>query len=188
MQNTLADVELSAMNPSHVFGAGHAKALEDLRTAQLGLAQAWAKSAADEVQGEGGGGVSDGEEDGVVGAMGTKASPEKKGKAGVAVGSSFANNKNLEEETDRDIELARKRRDANDRYFSQVNKGVLDVVGRLDEVASAMRRVEKESREIWESSDGDDGDDDEMVSGEDEVTDTEESAMANSPDSPVRKR
>ncbi|KAI9870879.1 MAG: hypothetical protein M1823_008613, partial [Watsoniomyces obsoletus] len=39
MQKTLADVELSAMNPSHVFGEGHAKALEGLRTAQLGLAQ-----------------------------------------------------------------------------------------------------------------------------------------------------
>ena len=182
MQKTLADVELSAMNPSHVFGAGHAKALEDLRTAQLRLAQAWAKSAADEVQGEGGGGVSDGEEDGVVGAMGTKATPEKKGKAGAAAGSSFANNKNLEEETERDIKLARKRREANDRYFSQVNRGVLDVVGRLDEVASAMRRVEKESREIWESSDNDD-----VESGDDRGTDTD-SPLVDSPESPTRTR
>ena len=187
MQKTLADVELSAMNPSHVFGAGHAKALEDLRTAQLGLAQAWAKSAADEVQGGGGGGVSDGEEDEVVGAMDTKATPGKSNVKGSNLGgsSSFASNKNLEEETERDIKLARKRREANDRYFSQVNRGVLDVVGRLDEVASAMRRVEKESREIWESSDGDD------VSGEGEGTDTEDNALADSPESPespVRKR
>ena len=189
MQKTLADVELSAMNPSHVFGAGHAKALEDLRTAQLGLAQAWAKSAADEVQGQGGGGVSDDDgEDEVVGAMGTKALPGKgdvPGKdAGKGVGgSSFANNKNLEEETERDIRLARKRREANDRYFSQVNKGVLDVVGMLDEVASAMRRVEKESRDIWESSGDDEG-----LSGED-VSETGDSALVDSPDSPMdRKR
>ena len=44
MQKTLSDVELSAMNPSHVFGARHARALEDLRASQLQLAQAWAKS------------------------------------------------------------------------------------------------------------------------------------------------
>ena len=48
--------------------------------------------------------------------------------------------------------LARRRREANDRYFEQVNRGVVDVVGRLDVVAGAMRRVEKESREIWDAS------------------------------------
>ena len=57
--------------------------------------------------------------------------------------------KTLEEETERDILLARKRREANDRYFGQVNRGVLEVVRRLEEVAGAMGKVEREGREIW---------------------------------------
>ena len=69
--------------------------------------------------------------------------------------SAFSNNKNLEDETERDIMLARRRREANDRYFEQVNKGVVDVVGKLDVVAAAMRRVERESREIWDASEQD---------------------------------
>ena len=60
--------------------------------------------------------------------------------------------KSLEEETEEDIALARRRREANDRYFSRVNGGVLDVVGRLEEVAERMRRVEMESRSIWSES------------------------------------
>lgn len=176
MQKTLADVELSAMNPSHVFGEGHARALEDLRNAQLGLAQAWAKSAQDESDGLGEGRDEEEGKLGVVGQMGTSESPAT-GKGEGAAKTSFANNKNLEEETERDIKLARKRREANDRYFSQVNRGVLDVVGRLDEVANAMRRVEKESREIWESDDGLEG----AGSGDGEGTDTDASAMADSP-------
>jgi hypothetical protein len=48
MQNTLEEVELSASSWSHVFGPGHSRALEELRTAQITLAQAWAKSAAED--------------------------------------------------------------------------------------------------------------------------------------------
>ncbi len=59
MQTTLAEVELSAANGSHIFGAGHAKALEELRAAQLELAKAWARSERDEV---GSHGVRDDEE------------------------------------------------------------------------------------------------------------------------------
>ncbi|KAL9069199.1 MAG: hypothetical protein Q9157_006243, partial [Trypethelium eluteriae] len=55
----------------------------------------------------------------------------------------------LEEEAEADIVLARRRREANDRYFQRVNAGVLDVVAKLDEVADAMRGVEMESKEIW---------------------------------------
>src|SRR5277367_4262992 len=47
MQSTLEEVELSAVNGTHVFGAEHNKALEELRTAQIALAQAWARSEAD---------------------------------------------------------------------------------------------------------------------------------------------
>jgi hypothetical protein len=152
MQKTLADVEVSAMNTSHVFGTKHANALEDLRTAQLSLAQTWAKSEADELH--------EHEHDAVaattnVGKIAVEAagSPKTASPADAAnAKSAFTDNKNLEEETNRDIQLARKRREANDRYFQQVSRGVLDVVNELDEVAGAMRRVERESREIWDES------------------------------------
>lgn len=55
----------------------------------------------------------------------------------------------LEEETERDILLARKRREANDKYFSRVDDGVRDVVAKLEEVALAMRAVEQETRDVW---------------------------------------
>jgi hypothetical protein len=162
MQSTLAEVELSAVNGTHVFGAEHARALEELRTAQLALAQAWARSEQDEViestehqiqresldsagaetVSSGGGKVFQRDT-----AVGSGSGSE--GKEGIT------SRRSLEEETEKDIMLARKRREANDRYFSRVNSGVLDVVGRLEEVAERMRRVEKESRSIWsEESDG----------------------------------
>ena len=48
MQSTLEEVELSASNGAHVFGPDHNRALEELRTAQISLAQAWARSEADD--------------------------------------------------------------------------------------------------------------------------------------------
>ena len=171
MQKTLADVELSAMNSSHVFSREHVGALEDLRGAQLGLAKAWARSEAEEGVDEefgrddqgggggavGGGGVGDGKGGVFGGKEGAGASPKtERARGGTSrsrKGSTASNRgENMEEETERDIRLARKRREANDRYFKQVNTGVVDVVKRLDEVVEAMRRVEKESREIWNSS------------------------------------
>lgn len=155
MQKTLSDVELSAANPSHVFGASHATALEELRQAQLHLAQAWAKSEADEIH------DLDADAEEAISAAKTEVTPttaKRDGKGGAAgVKSAFSNNKNLEDETERDIQLARKRREANDRYFEQVNRGVVDVVGKLDVVAGAMRRVEKETKEIWEGSSSGEG-------------------------------
>jgi septum formation topological specificity factor MinE len=144
MQNTLAEVELSASGSSHVFGAQHAKALEDLRITQLALAQAWAKSEAEEEPHH----PEDREANiGGSGTAGVHASPAELGKG---TGSrSNSRERNLEEETERDILLARKRREANDKYFQQVNSGVLDVVAKLEQVANAMRQVEKESKEIW---------------------------------------
>ena len=136
MQATLAEVELSAARGTHFFGPEHSAALEELRTAQISLAQAWARSEADEIvdhpsehddaagKGAGPSGNHDGEDKGKV----------------------------LEEETEGDILLGRKRREANDKYFKRVNVGVLDVVGRLEEVAVAMEKVERESREIWSES------------------------------------
>ncbi|KAI0202561.1 hypothetical protein F4808DRAFT_66291 [Astrocystis sublimbata] len=55
----------------------------------------------------------------------------------------------LVEETERDILLARHRREANDRYFSKVDQGVRDVVAKLEDVANAMRAVEQETRGVW---------------------------------------
>ena len=56
----------------------------------------------------------------------------------------------LEEETEVDILLARKRREANDQYFQRVNRGVLDVVAKLGDVAEAMKEVGQESKDIWD--------------------------------------
>jgi len=151
MQKTLADVELSAMNTSHVFGTSHARALESLRNAQLSLAQVWAKSEADDMD-EHDFDLEAGDTN--VSTLKTGAGPSPRGNEDEGKTTSFNNHKDLEEETERDIQLARKRREANDRYFQQVNRGVLDVVNKLDDVAAAMRRVERESRELWnESSD-----------------------------------
>jgi len=142
MQATLAEVELSAVNGPHVFGADHSRALEELRTAQIALAQAWARSEADEV-------IEQPPEAEVASVKGAGVLSEN---AAEGSGNRERKGSNLEEETENDILLARKRREANDRYFRRVNEGVLDVVGRLEEVAAAMGKVERESREIWSES------------------------------------
>lgn len=189
MQKTLADVELSAMNSSHVFSAQHVSALEDLRSAQLGLARAWAKSEAEEGGDEEFGRDEQGVGSGTVGAFaGNRASPNanvRGGHTGSKQGSTASNNGrdwNLEEETERDIKLARQRREANDRYFKQVNSGVVDIVKRLDEVVGAMRRVEKESREIWNSSDSGNG------SGSGSGNDSEDLGVQTETDESVKRR
>lgn len=43
MQSTLNEVELTAQSSTHVFGEGHARALDDLRDAQIALARAWGR-------------------------------------------------------------------------------------------------------------------------------------------------
>jgi septum formation topological specificity factor MinE len=145
MQNTLAEVELSASRGSHVFSAQHAKALEDLRTTQLALAQAWAKSEADEMDHHY---PEDTQVDiGGLGMTGVQTSPSQRGRDKDSRNNS--QERNMEEETEKDIILARKRREANERYFQQVNSGVLNIVAKLEEVATAMGQVEKESKEIW---------------------------------------
>lgn len=142
MQHTLAEVELSAANGAHVFGANHSKALEELRVKQLALAQAWARTETEEVS------------------ENANANPETEGTAasksapseaprGDSVADDGGPPKSEDETTEKDILLARKRREANDRYFDRVNQSVLDVVANLEEVAEAMRAVERESKEIW---------------------------------------
>jgi len=172
MQHTLAEVELTAASAHnlHVFGPQHAAALAQLRGAQIALAQAWAR---------GGGSGDDGEvEDGVVedtevpaqelgAGRDTQGGMEGgKGKEGSGTGTGNGNGNGnaakgrprrgskLAEETRSDILLARKRREANDRYFARVSASVGDVVERLEGVAGAMRAVERESRDVWSSGGG----------------------------------
>lgn len=121
MQATLAEGEVSAFHSTHVFGQAHAVALEELRAAQIQLAQAWGRDV----------GV-DGED--------VKEGRTEKGDGDYDDG---------DDDDDGDIIVARKRREANERFFEKVREGVRDVVGRLEGVAEKMGKVERESREIW---------------------------------------
>ena len=134
MQATLAEVELSASRGTHVFGSAHSAALDELREAQIELAKAWSRNEADveEPEVEFGHNFEKGNED-------------ENGEDG---------NRLEEPDEEGDMREARRRKKANERFFKKVGEGVVDVVGKLDVVAQAMAKVEKESREIWtESSD-----------------------------------
>lgn len=159
MQHTLAEVDLSAENGSHVFGVQHAEALEGLRTAQVALAQAWARSEV-EMGEEKGNTSKDGDVTKREKAMekhdkdkqkekdkegNTSSSKKTRERSGTDASSRSA----LEEETESDVGLARRRREANDRYFRSVDLAVKDVVRRLEEVGKAMKGVERETRDIW---------------------------------------
>lgn len=160
MQNTLEEVELSAASSTHVFAPAHSRALDELRAAQIALAKAWARSEADE-EGqvdEERAAVVRGEETGLgLGTANILAADRGEKVAGVGAAAAAAaggakpasERTQLEEETEKDIELSRKRREANDRHFQRVNAGVLEVVAKLEEVAKAMKGVEQESKEIW---------------------------------------
>jgi len=157
MQNTLEEVEMSAIKGPGmtVFGGEHSRALEELRKAQIDLAKAWARSEAEES-----GHWSEEQKS----ASGTDAAADMLAESriekldanspvtGTGLGDTFERSK-LEEETEKDIQLSRKRREANDRYFEKVNRGVLEVVNKLEEVAKAMKGVESESKEIWRDGD-----------------------------------
>ncbi|KAI9727132.1 MAG: hypothetical protein M1828_007333 [Chrysothrix sp. TS-e1954] len=163
MQNTLEEVELNADSGRSAFSADHAHALEDLRTAQIELAQAWARSEAEDENGHGTGAndlvdgqYSSGDGIGQTGIVGSKAEDPAKGRSR---GQSTAHQRTkLELETENDIQLARKRREANDRYFERVNKGVVDVVKKLEIVAGKMKDVEDEAQDIWDERDSLDSD------------------------------
>ncbi|KAK3387265.1 hypothetical protein B0H63DRAFT_469668 [Podospora didyma] len=193
MQATLEEVELSATGGTRVFGPDHERKLSELRMAQISLAQAWARSEADEAiettasNGIGetlrnlkSSGASGGAENAPEGGAAGKSVEAGGGSAAAAAANTATDGggakstagtgsarpgssgpgggpgrlgAKLEEETEVDILLARKRREANDRYFQRVNQGVLDVVAKLEDVATAMRAVEQESKDIW--GDGD---------------------------------
>lgn len=159
MQNTLEEVELSATSSTHVFAPAHSRALDELRAAQIALAKAWARSEADE-EGQADmerAAAARGQEAGLgLGATSVLAADRVEKMAGVGAAAPAAGGAKpasertqLEEETEKDIELSRKRKEANDQYFQRVNAGVLEVVAKLEEVAKAMKGVEQESKEIW---------------------------------------
>jgi len=177
MQSTLREVEGGGGGGgglNAVFGPGHAQALEGLRRAQVGLAQAWARSDVDdpespavragrrEGEAEDGaaakrdvGGAADLLSDKAGAGAQAGAVRDQRSNTATTTTATVASGKSaLEEETENDIDLARKRREANDRYFSRVNKGVLDVISKLEEVAKAMKSVEMESKEIWGEGEG----------------------------------
>ncbi len=146
MQSTLEDVELSATNDTHVFGPEHTKALAELRNAQIALAEAWAKSEMDEAEK----------------AMEPKPTAKKastfpKSDMGKETGSDAGRRGSGpdKEETARegqpedDGSSAQRQREENDRFFERINRGVEGVMAKLDDVASAMRAVERESRDVW---------------------------------------
>lgn len=149
MQNTLEEVELSAIKGSGatVFGSEHSRALDELRRAQIELAKAWARSEPEENE------QPNEQERKAQDIQAAELVPQSmtntQDNPGAGKGDKLFDRMKLEEETEKDIELSRKRREENDRYFEKVNKGVQEVVLRLEEVAKAMRGVESESKEIW---------------------------------------
>lgn len=144
-----------------VFGASHSQALDSLRHAQIELAKAWARSEAEECEQEVAEKASAQDTDAAdmlatdrVSKLGTTSTAEEKESGTDSSGNMTGFERSrLEQETEKDIELSRKRREANDRYFEKVNRGVLEVVMKLEEVAAAMKGVELESKEIWRDGD-----------------------------------
>lgn len=134
MQATLAEVELSAFSGTHAFGSAHSAALDELREAQIALAEAWGRGEVDEEEP-------------------LDESQAKNEKAKESMGKKEGDAVEGESEDDGDIVEARRRREANEKYFKKVGEGVVDVVGRLEVVSQAMAKVERESREIWSGSD-----------------------------------
>lgn len=130
MQATLAEVESSAFSSTQLFGAAHSAALEELRESQIALAKAWGR------------GEDDGGEERVGDGL--------KGNGGDTKNEGIGEE---EEEEEEDIREAKRRREANERFFKKVEEGVVDVVGKLEGVACAMAKIERESREIWNGSD-----------------------------------
>ncbi|KAF6224127.1 hypothetical protein HO133_010701 [Letharia lupina] len=137
MQATLAEVELSAFSSAHVFGSAHSAALDELREAQIALAKVWGRGEANEEEEE--------EEEEAETIKVKSGQGKEDGK--------LDGKTDGESEEEEDIAEARRRREANEKFFSRVGKGVVDVVGKLEGVAQAMAKVERESREIWNGSD-----------------------------------
>ncbi|TIA25052.1 hypothetical protein D6C81_02096 [Aureobasidium pullulans] len=154
LQSTLSDIELSAGSSAHVFGEGHAKALEELRQAQVELARAWGQTDAADTD------ITETKDK-----RNSKESKKEKdntdGKSNPPQNKHDKNEKEMSEQAQRklstttlDLTSAAKRRETSDKYFAAVKSGVAEVVRKLDGVADAMREVEMQSRDIWGDGDG----------------------------------
>ncbi|KAI5809654.1 hypothetical protein DFH27DRAFT_476706 [Peziza echinospora] len=128
----LSNIESLNSEESSVFGQAHSKALDGLRAAQMGLAQAWMRTESEDLL--------DGEH-----AELARRSFGRDGTADQRSGSLRDGG------MENDLLLARKRRELNDAHFNRVSMSVVDVISRLDKVAEAMGVVENESRDIWGS-------------------------------------
>jgi hypothetical protein len=168
MQSTLNEVELTAQSSTHVFGESHAKALDDLRQAQIALAKAWGRgnenqtTNGDDIVAELNVNKFKGAEDMALDRERTgrkRADTEASASTVLSDESQFSESSvrsgrsQLEDETAQDIKLAGERRAANEAYFKKVDQGVKEVVEKLEKVAEAMRGVESESRSLWSNSD-----------------------------------
>jgi len=150
LQSTLSDIELSAASSAHVFNSNHAKALEELRAAQVELARAWGQTDAEDVSTLPSPDLRMNKE------IGTKKDEDKQHHGNHHKDQekqAEQNERKLSTATTLDLTSAARRREASDKYFAAVKQGVADVVRKLDGVANAMREVEMQSRDIW----GDDG-------------------------------
>lgn len=179
MQNTLNEVELTAQSSTHVFGESHARALEDLRKAQVELARAWGRGNQDEKDTDPTkaqsieknmserfkgadslakdrvvAGRNRGDTDASVSTTASTALSDESAQSGPDV-TSKSGRSQLEDETKQDIKLASERRAANEAYFRKVDGGVREVVQKLEIVAQAMRGVEAQSRSLWSDSSSD---------------------------------
>jgi hypothetical protein len=172
MQTTLNEVELTAQSSTHVFGASHARALDELRDAQVALAWAWGRgneesgllnsvsldNTISQFSMDGERRQSATEESGeprrtrqradTQASMSTVLSDESVRSEETAKESRAQ----MEDETAEDIRRASERRGKNEEYFRMVEKSVGDVVSKLDIVAEAMKGVEAESRSLWSGS------------------------------------
>lgn len=168
MQSTLNEVELTAQSSTHVFGESHARALDELRNAQVELARAWGRgnedkasqAATSSIQAQDINRFQGAEE--IASDRGAKqrrrggtdasASTTLSDESTTTAGTVRTGPGQLEDETAQDIKLASERRGANEAYFKKVDEGVKDVVAKLEVVAEAMRGVEGESRSLWSGS------------------------------------
>ncbi|KAK5171789.1 uncharacterized protein LTR77_003425 [Saxophila tyrrhenica] len=170
MQSTLNEVELTAQSSTHVFGESHAKALDELRNAQIALAKAWGRGNDTQASTAGNDSLEPdihrfkGAED--LASERKAAAPTSRRRADTGASASTvlsdesqltedsarSGRSHLEDETAQDIKLASERRAANEAYFKKVDQGVKEVVEKLEKVAEAMRGVEGESRSLWSQS------------------------------------
>jgi len=132
----------------------HAAALQELRIAQLNLAEAWRVSTSSLTPAP-----LDPRQDAVNSNQQTNTTSSKdKTKPRTMSNSSTRQRDNLnrnekEDHDDDDLdpeESATSRRVKNDAYFAKVKQSVADIVAKLDAVGDAMRNVEQRGGEVWD--------------------------------------